>query len=299
MKRSGKVRRGFVRGAWGSLLVVVTLGGVALAAAGFIQSPPGLGAGPLLTKWEVGSCHELDEAVETSWAFLTDTKPSVRCDAEHTTETYQVVELTGELAAAKERPSPVLLQKEGPPLCQGDALNAYVGADDRDAVRDLTTVTFFPTSEEWNAGERRMRCDVMSVPRGQLSPVAVSFPFKDAMKTKEGSRFRTCRLDANEVTCAVPHNRELVNPWLLFGTDQIEKGRDFMVGVAQRLCGPEAEAYLGAPLKSRPDLTVVVEVPGDPSIRQDSRVGRCWLAPSDPKATLDVSVRSYAKGEGA
>ncbi|MFJ8816709.1 septum formation family protein [Amycolatopsis thermoflava] len=293
------MRRAIARGAWASLLVIVTLGGVALAAAGFIQSPPGLGAGELRTKWDVGACHRLDQPVETSWAFLTDTKPVVPCDSEHTTETYQVVELPAGLAAEPERPSPVLLQKEGPPLCGGDVLHAYVGADERDAVRDLTTVAFFPTEEEWRGGERRMRCDVMNVPRGQLTPVTVSFPIKDSLKTPDGSRFRTCRLDGSEVTCDQPHNRELVNPWLLFGPDQVEKGRDFMVGVAHQLCGPEAEAYLGAPPASRPDLTVVVEVPGDPSIRQDSRVGRCWLAPSDPAVTLDRSVRAYAEGASA
>ncbi|WAL68483.1 septum formation family protein [Amycolatopsis cynarae] len=293
------LRRVLARGAWGSLLVVVTLGGVALAAAGFLDSPPGLGPGPLLTKWEVGSCHRLEQPVETSWAFLTDTRPTVRCDTEHTTETYQVVRLDGEIAAAKERPSPVLLQKEGPPLCSGDVLNRYLGADEKDAVRELTTIAFFPTAEEWRDGERRMRCDVMTVPEGRLDPVAVSFPFKDAMKTAEGSRYRLCRLDGTEVRCDQPHNRELVNPWLLFGTDQIAKGREFMVGVAQQLCRKEVEAYLGAPLVARPDLEVVVEVPGDPSIRQDSRVGRCWVAPADPKATLDKSVRGYERGAGS
>lgn len=142
-------------------------------AVGLIRHPPGLGEGPLTSHWDVGLCHRLDQPEETGWVFTSDTRPPVPCDSPHQTETFQVTEPPSDVAAHKELPSPVLLRRAGASACSYDALYNYLGPDNPVAARKLKIIQFFPTHEEWENGERRVRCDVAVAQEGDEQRNAV------------------------------------------------------------------------------------------------------------------------------
>ncbi|MFI1963486.1 septum formation family protein [Streptomyces pathocidini] len=283
------------RGLAGAAVTALAAFGMLGAITGWLSSPPGLGSGTLLTNWTVGACHDLRQPDETAAAFISDTKDPVDCGSPHTTETFQVVKLTGKLAEEKERPSSILLQREGEKICSADKFDKYLGVTKRDAVRGLGMIRFFPSAEEWQNGDRRVRCDVIAGRDKNNNLPVFDGPLQNIYTEGDASAWRVCRNGTSEVFCNEPHTLELVYPWLLFGPDQIKKGRAFMTKVAMELCTPEISRYIGEPIDKRKDLRVVVEVPGESTQSAGSRVGHCWVGPAKDGAMLDKSLRNAAK----
>ena len=85
--------------------------------------------------------------------------PAIGCESPHTAETYFV----GTLAEAFGLPSgstqPARLSAGRP--CTVAAMNAHLGLTEQKLPSRFRTVVLFPTDDQWNAGERWMRCDVV------------------------------------------------------------------------------------------------------------------------------------------
>jgi hypothetical protein len=256
----------------------------------------GLGAGPLTTTWEVGSCHRLDQPEETDPVFLSDTSPAVSCTAPHQSETFAVLPLTGPAAAAKERPSPEILQRDLRGACGWAAMGDWLGEQKPDIIRDISVQQYVPSVAEWRAGVREIRCDALIGPRTTWRIAAISRSLKGIVLTPDAARFRVCQIGYVEVTCDRPHQSELAYPYIRF-TDAELKADDHkeMLAKVQKACAGVVTAYLGEPIAKLTGYTFTPELPGD-NIHPDSRVGHCWISIA---ATGHLATGSVRRAGGA
>ncbi|GGP86490.1 septum formation family protein [Streptomyces melanogenes] len=286
-----------VKGTVVTVFTAAVLSGV--IGASLSATPPGLGSGPLRTTWTTGACHQLAQPWETAFAYVSDTKDPVDCARPHTTETFEVVKLTGHLAQAQERPSYVLLQRAGEHVCSKEKFDEYLGATSLDAVWGLNTIRFFPSAREWKRGERRVRCDVTTSHEEMAAPQVLKRPIKNVYTATDASRWRVCRWHGDQVPCAEDHGEELIGPRLPFSKDQVAKGRTYMKQATRQFCESRVSAYIGEPLSKRPDLefSAEVEVPSESARSKSSRVGLCWVGPVGADMLFQGSLRKN-KGEG-
>jgi hypothetical protein len=105
---------------------------------------------------QVGACYDYKAAVltETSTAA-----PSVDCSAEHTAETYYVGVVPASFGLPSEASKAKVLSAGRP--CTVKAMHAYLGLQGRELPSRFRTVVLFPTDDQWAAGERSVRCDVV------------------------------------------------------------------------------------------------------------------------------------------
>lgn len=288
-----------VKGMVVTAFAAVVAGVTGTVGTGFSATPPGLGSGPLTTTWTTGACHRLQQPWETAFAYVSDTKEPVDCARPHTTETFEVVRLTGHLAQARERPSHVLLQRAGEHICSKKKFDEYLGATDLDALWGLNTIRFFPSAREWERGERRVRCDVTTSHDEMTTPQMLRKPIKHVYSAADTGRWRTCRRDSDRVPCSEEHAAELIGPRMVFSKDQVAKGRTYMKQATREFCQSRVSAYIGEPLRRRSDLEVSaeVEVPSGSLRSKGGRVGRCWVGPADPELDFMGTLRKH-KGEG-
>lgn len=104
----------------------------------------------------VGACYAYKAAVLEGRSTPAQ---AVDCAAEHTAETFYV----GTLPDSFGTPSAATLARvlsAGRP-CTAKAVNAYLGTPDRVLPSRFIPVVLFPTDEQWAAGERWVRCDVV------------------------------------------------------------------------------------------------------------------------------------------
>lgn len=237
----------------------------------------GLGVGPLRTTWDVGSCHRLEQLEETDPVFLSDTSPAVPCTEPHQSETFAVEPLTGPVAAAKERPSPEILQRALQGVCSWEAMGTWLGEQTPDIIRDISVLQYVPSVTEWKAGVRKIRCDALIGPRSTAGVAAISRSLAGIIRTPDAARFRVCRFGYVEVSCDQPHNAELAYPYIKF-TDAALKANDrqAMLARIEKACAPIVAAYAGEPLAGLRGYTLDPELPAD-DMHPDSRVGHCWI----------------------
>lgn len=251
----------------------------------------GLGAGPLTTTWDVGSCHRLDQLEETDPVFLSDTSPAVPCTAPHESETFAVLPLTGPAAAAKERPSPEILQRDLQGVCSWAAMGDWLGEQKPDIIRDISVQQYVPSVTEWRAGVREVRCDALIGPRDTLHIASISRSLKGIVATSAGARFRVCRFGFVEVTCDRLHEDELAYPYIPFTDAELKANdRKAMLAKVDKACGPIVTAYLGEPVAKLHGYTFTPQLPAD-QIAPDSRVGHCWISTAGTAHLVTGSVR--------
>ena len=269
----------------------------ALAVAGFASQGlenVGMGVGSFTTVWTAGSCHRLDQLVETDPMFASDTSPAVPCTSAHQSETYVTEPITGAVAAQAERPSPQWLQSAVRGACGQHGLGAFFGEQPPDVVRDISVLRIVPSVTEWRAGVRRVRCDALIGPRDTQSIATISTSLKGIEQTA-ADRFRVCRLGFDEVSCSALHQAELVNPAIRFTNAELKRDHAYQLAKVRSQCQAEVAAYLGASLSSRTDIVLKPELPGDYP-HTDSRVGHCWIGPADPGRTITGSLRRAKDG---
>jgi hypothetical protein len=115
----------------------------------------------------VGACYAYKAAVLDE---VSTTAPAVDCSANHTAETYWVGTVGNALGVPSKAPSARLLAASRP--CTTKAMNTYLGIPDRALPSRFQTVVLFPTNEQWAAGERWVRCDVVLQGGLALKPYA-------------------------------------------------------------------------------------------------------------------------------
>ena len=104
----------------------------------------------------VGSCYAYRAAVLKD---VSSTAPVVDCSAQHTAETYYVGTLPDSFGLPSNASQAKQLSAGRP--CTVAAMNSYLGVPDRQLPSRFLTVVLFPTDEQWAAGERWVRCDVV------------------------------------------------------------------------------------------------------------------------------------------
>ncbi|MFD0635838.1 septum formation family protein [Catenulispora yoronensis] len=252
----------------------------------------GLGIGDFATTWTVGSCHRMAQFMETDPVYNTDSSPAVPCDSPHSSETFAVASLTGAVAAAAQRPSPLLIRPAMVAACAGTGMIDYLGAQPVDALRDVSIMPVVPTEPEWRRGVRTVRCDILLGPRTRQGVAMISQTLRGVLTEDVGARFRVCSLGPVQVGCDRPHDAELVRPTIaVSGADLAHRTRAAIAASVYAACIGPVSAYLGTPLTDRPDLAVRARIPGEPPLT-DSRDGTCWVGPARPGRAVTGSVRS-------
>ena len=238
----------------------------------------GMGVGDFTTTWTIGSCHRLDQLEQTDPLYPSDTSPAVPCDSPHESETYSVVPITGRAAAYPDRPNPVWLEHTLAGACSWNAMAAYIGARQIDALQNLSVLQILPSEPEWERGARKIRCDALIGPRSSAYIASISAPLHRILAESAGDRFRVCRAYGQQVGCDQPHEGELINAWIPFSTAELT--RDTTKQETAKIiaaCGPKAVTFLGAPLTAWHGLVLSAELP-DTADDAAMKAGRCWLA---------------------
>jgi hypothetical protein len=256
----------------------------------------GMGVGSYTTIWSVGSCHRLDELVETDPMFASDTSPEVPCTSAHESETYAVEPITGAVARSAQRPSPLWLESALGGVCSWQAMGEFLGQQPPDIVRDIVVLQVVPSVPEWRAGVRTVRCDALIGPRTTQSVASISRSLRGLLRTPGATRFRVCRLGYVEVGCDELHTSELVYPYVKFTDAELARGHAYQLAKVIGACRVEAAAYVGVPLARRPDLRLDPELPRDYP-HPDGRAGFCWLTTANGLADTG-SVRRTGDGTG-
>lgn len=252
----------------------------------------GMGVGTYTTTWTVGSCHRLDQLVETDPVYVSDTSPAVPCTSPHQSETFADVPITGPIARQAERPSPLWIESALRGACDWGKMADYLGDEPPDITRDIVVLQILPSAPEWRDGVRRIRCDALIGPRTTESVATISRSLRGIVRTAAAARFRVCRLGDTETTCDGLHTAELVYPYVKFTDAELKRDRAYALAKVRRACAGLVAAYIGAPLSKRPDLVLQPELPGDYP-NTDSRVGHCWVAPA-----RDVPVTGSVRRTG-
>jgi hypothetical protein len=122
----------------------------ALALGGLVAPAPA-SAAPT-----VGACYAYKAAVLKD---VSTTAPVVDCSAQHTAETYYVGTLPDSYGPPSKASQAKRLSAARP--CTVKAMNAYLGMPARVLPSRFLSVPLVPTDDQWAAGERWVRCDVV------------------------------------------------------------------------------------------------------------------------------------------
>ena len=167
---------------------------------------------------EVGACHQLDRP--ELFSVLSDTSPAVDCVDGHTTETYQIADLSTSPRLAERYPALEERSRIAEQVCSDDLVRVYLGAVDRQALYGVSTIAFLPTPEEWDTGARWVRCD-LAVVQGETSPfepVEIDFALSAAATTDAADFLTRCYSTVEDevvdVRCTEPHESRDVNMWM-------------------------------------------------------------------------------------
>ncbi len=219
------------------LSIAATAAAVAVAS---LVAPAPASADPL-----VGACYSYKSAV------LKDVSTSARavdCSADHTAETYYVGSLPGTFGLPSKASQAKILSAGRP--CTVDAMNAYLGDQDRRLPSRFQTAVLFPTDDQWKAGERWVRCDVVLQGGLQLKSYVGTAAALVAATPADQFNFCTPREPNARATAAYPClkpkknwikvlDKELGGPGSKFpGTNTVERK-------TRKLCEKQGKAWSG------------------------------------------------------
>lgn len=105
---------------------------------------------------QVAACYSYKAAVLTE---ASTPASAVDCTAPHTAETFFVGTVPASFGLPSEASKAKILAAGRP--CTVRAMNSYLGLQDRELPSRFRTVVLFPTDDQWAAGERWVRCDVV------------------------------------------------------------------------------------------------------------------------------------------
>ncbi len=176
--------------------------------------------------------------------------PVVDCGQPHSAETFLVGEF-GRRTAAADWDDPAL-GAEVYDRCR-PRWARYVGADESLALRTLLGWAWFrPTEEQWEAGARWYRCDVVGGTEESAQLAALPPTAEGALLGRPDDRWLAC-VDGEEVTgapwvpCAAPHTWRAVTT-VVVGEEKDRYPGDRLVEVVSRdYCRASVVAWLDYP----------------------------------------------------
>ncbi|GLX95994.1 septum formation family protein [Herbidospora sp. NBRC 101105] len=158
----------------------------------------------------VGSCHVMSQPEELY--ALSDVRPPVPCTQPHQTETYLVTRLSGPMADTPIRPPHELLVPMVTAGCDYRPIRPYLAAGPHDAQWGVSVWGKVPTPDEWAAGDRTLRCDLLVPTTHPNGGPVLTAPLRGIMNRPESAAIRRCNLDGRDVQCSLPHEWEWVEP---------------------------------------------------------------------------------------
>lgn len=159
--------------------LTVAASAAAVVLAGLVAPSPATAA-PL-----AGACYAYKAAV---LGEVSSSAPVVDCTALHTAETYYVGTLPESFGLPSKAAQARILFAGRP--CTVKAMNSYLGTPDRELPSRFRTVVLFPTDDQWAAGERWVRCDV--VLQGGLQLKAFAGTAAALVAATPASQFNFC-----------------------------------------------------------------------------------------------------------
>lgn len=182
----------------------VTAAAAAATVLTALVAPPMAGAAEPV----VGTCYDYPKS---TLGKVSSSATPVPCTAKHTAETYDARTLPDSFGLPSKASTAARLSAAE--ACSVAAMNAHVGLTDRRLPSRFLTAVLFPTNEQWKAGERWMRCDV--VLQGGTSLVTVTKPMAEVVAAAPAEQFDFCTPGTPNAknTSAFPCTKPKVN-WI-------------------------------------------------------------------------------------
>ena len=197
---------------------------------------------------QVGECRVLEPA---DIAEDSNEAEPVDCSGPHNAETYRVGTFAGDLADAD--PDDAELGSAVYEDCAKEYMR-FTGADESLALRSVLSWAWFrPSDEQWEAGARWYRCDVVGGTDRSAALVELPRTAKGILLGIPGDRWMACVNGASvsavpPVPCTEPHTWRAVTT-IVVGEDKDPYPGDRLVEVLSRdYCSDSVGAWMNYPI---------------------------------------------------
>ncbi len=196
---------------------------------------------------ELGACRDLTPG---DLAKPSNDDRAVRCDAEHTAETYAVGSLPDGLASADRTDARV--EAFAYETCT-EKLRTFLGADESLVMRTIVGWAWFrPDQTAWEKGARWYRCDAVGGGPDQDGLVPLPTTAKGLLLGKPADRWLVCgsgpAVDtARKVPCSWPHTWRAATTIKLGNAGDPYPGDEVVQLRTRDFCEHSVDAFLGYP----------------------------------------------------
>lgn len=148
------------------------------------------------------------------------TAPPVPCEGQHTAQTFYVRSLPDGFGIPDDASAKKRLKVAR--ACTPEAMNSYLGLTNAAIPSRFQIITVFPGAEQWNAGERWMRCDVVLRGGKQFARFAGTAPALVAATPRDQFDFCTPSVPGSRTKSAYPCNKPKKN-WIMVAERDLGK----------------------------------------------------------------------------
>ena len=257
-------------------------------------------ATPKVPSPPVGACYSTSvQFFATDTTTLFSFKPVESCTTSHASETFWVGDLTGPAASGSTPPKGATL-KDGWAKCASEA-EKFLGGDYHDGRLELLVLV--PSSTQWTAGARYLRCDLAEVVSDGDKPVNRTSSLKDGLKGEKPLAL-TCAmeiydtdgktwLDYTPTSCTTTHNMEYVGTYT--STDRpFPSNSDERKAAMRPGCEALGAKYLGmttAQLTNHQQVGIGFWMVDEENWNRGNRSARCYAMLFDKK-TITKSIKN-------
>lgn len=236
--------RGGMRTPGASLARSVTAGAASLAlVTGLIATAPAVTAVSATAVPAVDQCFTYSAKATKDEAA---SAPAVDCATPHTAQTFWTRTLPDSFGDPAKASVARRLNATAP--CTTKATGDYLGLTGRDLPTRFQVIPVFPTTAQWQAGERWVRCDV--VLRGGTGFVKLSVPARTLVETTPLAQFNYCTpgVPGSRTTAAYPCTNPKKN-WIMIAESELGKattrfpGNGSVERLAKKYCEREGKKF--------------------------------------------------------
>ncbi|MER7273599.1 septum formation family protein [Dactylosporangium sp. NPDC000244] len=252
----------------------------------------------------VGACYSTSvdyfaTATTTQFSF----KSVDSCSSSHASETFYVGDLTGAAASGTTPPKGEAL-KDGWTKCNTEA-EKFLGGSYYDGRLELLVLV--PSSTQWSAGARYLRCDLAEVVSDGDKPVSRSGSLKGALSGDKPLALGCAMevydtdgktwLDYTPTTCTATHNMEYVGTYT--STDRpFPSNSDERKTAMRPGCEALGAKYLGmtaSQLTNHQQVGIGFWMVDEENWNRGNRSARCYAMLFDKK-TVTKSIKGMGSG---
>jgi hypothetical protein len=218
------------------LLTATACGDSAARSSAVPTTPPATGVCRMLTASEVSAAS--------------NASATVACSEPHDAETFAVGALPHRFADASYDDATLDTWAYG--KC-ATAFSAYLGTDDSTAMRSLLTwIWFRPSAEQWAAGARWYRCDVLGGSASQHDYVDLPTTTKGLLQGRGDDHWMACAkgrsvTGGTKVPCSMTHDWRAATTIKLGETNEKYPGDAATKAKTKSYCAESIDAWLGYP----------------------------------------------------